>query len=201
MISASFIVKKDDVLALALHYYSASPAFRKARLRVQLGVPMMFSLVAALMLYRDAGQSAPAAIALLILSAVWALFYPRYHNGRIRRTAEKMFKESAYQKAFGAYSLTLNDDGFVCSSPIGEGKYSWSAVNRVLLTTGHLLIFLTGPSGYPISRIQVPNSTILEIKEFVEKRIPGTGPIASPNSRHATPIGNSGVTKGPPSVI
>ena len=54
-------------------------------------------------------------------------------------------------KAFDAYKVTLNDDGITSSSLIGEAKYSWSAVNRVLLTADHLLIFLAGPPGYPLA--------------------------------------------------
>ena len=178
MISAKFNVNKDDVLALAWHYYSTSATVRRTRLWGQLFVPLVLSLLAALTSYQDPGPNALAIVSLLVIGAIWALFYPRYHNWYLLQTAEKMFKESAYQKAFGAYTVTLNDNGIISSSPIGEANYSWSAVNRVLLTADHLLIFLAGPQGYPISRTQVPDTTIQEMKAFAEKNIPGTEPGA-----------------------
>jgi len=142
------------------------------------------TLLAALIFYRDPSDSA-LAIPLLIVAAIWALLYPRYHNWYILQTAEKMFKESSYQKIFGAYSVSFYDDGIACSSPIGEGKCSWSAVNRVVLTADHLLIFLAGPQGYPIPRIQVPDTTIQEMKAFAEMRIPRTEPGTPPNAGSA----------------
>ncbi len=181
MISASFNVGKGDALALARHYYSRSPTVRKARLWGHLSVPVLMTLLAALIFYRDPSDSA-LAIPLLIVAAIWALLYPRYHSWYLLQTVEKMFKECSYQKAFGAYRVTLNDDGIASSSPIGEGKYSWSAVDRVSLTPDHLLIFLAGPQGYPIDRTQVPDTTIQQMKTFAEKRIPRTEPGAPPNA-------------------
>ncbi len=181
MISASFNVNKDDVLALASHYYSTSPTVQRARLWAHLSVPVLVGLLIALIFYGDPGDKTFAIPLLLILAAIWALFYPRYHSWYLVQTAEKMFKESSYQKAFGAYRITLNDDGIISSSPIGEGKYSWSGVNRVLLTANHFLIFLAGPQGYPIPRIQVPDATIQEMKAFAESRIPRTEPSAPLN--------------------
>src|SRR5882724_6143530 len=120
MISASFNVNKDDVLALASHYYSTSPTVQRARLWAHLSVPVLMGILIALIFCRDPGDKT-LAIPLLILAAIWALYYPRYHSWYLVQTAEKMFKESSYQKAFGAYRITLNDDGIISSSPIGEG--------------------------------------------------------------------------------
>jgi hypothetical protein len=179
MIFASFNVNKEDVLALRWHYYSSSPTVRKTRVWGQLTIPLVMVLLAFSNVYHAPGHHAPAII-LLVLAAVWALFYPRYYNWYLLRKAEKMFKETSYQKAFGAYKITLDEDGIISASPVGESKHSWSAVHRVLLTAHHLLIFLAGPQGYTIPRIQVPDTTIQDMKAFAEKRIQGTESGALP---------------------
>jgi hypothetical protein len=173
MISASFNVNKDDMLALASQYYSASPTVRRARLWGRLSVPLLVSLLGILILCQSSANLV-SVIPLLGWGFVWVLFYPEYHAWHLMRTAERMFKESSYHKAFGACSVTLNDDGIMSSSPTGEGKYPWSAVTRVLLTADHLLIFLAGPQGFTIPRKHVPDNTIQEMKAFAEARIPKT---------------------------
>lgn len=70
-----------------------------------------------------------AAILVLGWGLIWALFYPRYHTWHLMRTAERMFKESSYDRTFGTYRLILNEDGIGSSSPVGEGRYAWSAVS------------------------------------------------------------------------
>jgi len=177
MITATFIVGKEDVLALARHYYSTSPTVRKTRLWTQLTVPILVTFFVALGIYQRPGDYA-FAIPVLIIAALWAWLYPRYHNWYLMQNATKMFGESSYQKAFGSYTVTLDDDGILSTSPIGGSKSSWSGVNRVSLTDDHLLIFLVGPQGYPVPRSQVADATIQEIKAFVEERLASTEPTA-----------------------
>ena len=199
MISASFTIGKGDALALASQYYSTSPTVRRTRLWAHLGVPLLMGFLG-IIIFCQSSADKTAAIPVLSWGLIWALFYPKYHTWHLMRTAEKMFKESSYHKAFGPYSVTLDDYGIMSSSPTGEGKYPWSSVTRVLLTADHLLIFLAGPQGYSIPRNQVPDTTVQEMKAFAEKRIPRTEPGAPPNGGSATRLGNSGVTEEPPSV-
>jgi hypothetical protein len=82
-----------------------------------------------------------------------------------------MLQETSYQKSFGSYSVTLDDDGIASISPTGESKYKWESVSRVQLTPDHLHIYLTGPMGYPIPRKQIGEEKIQEAKLFVESKM------------------------------
>jgi hypothetical protein len=86
------------------------------------------------------------------------------------------------------------------SSPVGEGRFAWSAVTRVLLTPDHLLIFLSGPQGFAIPRKQLPDTTIQDMKAFAEARASTTEPGAPRNGGPATSLGSTGAPGGPPSV-
>jgi len=52
-----------------------------------------------------------------------------------------------HAKAFGRYTLALSEEGLASTSPTGAGNYTREAVDRVVLTPEHLLIFLVGPEG------------------------------------------------------
>jgi len=84
---------------------------------------------------------------------------------------EKLLKEASHAKSLGAYSVTFDDEGISSKSPIGESKFTWSAVDRVLLTNEHLHVFLIGSMGYPIPRREVGDDLIEKVKSFVELKI------------------------------
>jgi hypothetical protein len=199
MITATFNVSKADVLALSLYYYASSSTVRRSRILNQASVPFLLVLIAALGFFREPGPFVLVS-PLLIIAAIWALFYPRLHRWYLRQTAERFLNEASYQKAFGSYTLSLNEKGIGSSSPVGEGNYLWSCVSRVSLTPEYLFIFLAGPQGYPIPRAQVPDATIQEIRAFAEKMSQRAEPGAAPNGGPAAPVGNSKVTEGPSSV-
>jgi hypothetical protein len=174
MITATFKVGSEDVLAMSMNYYTSSPTVRRSRIITQASIPFGLILVAALGYFKEAGYLYLLLVMpLLIIAAVWALLYPRLHRHYLLRTSEKLLKESAYEKAFGTYTLNLTEKQIASSSPVGEGTYPWSSVSRVSLAPDHLFIFLAGPQGYAIPRGQVPETTIQEMKAFAEEMIQG----------------------------
>jgi len=199
MITATFKLSNDDVLALTLDYYAASSTVRRSQILNQASVPFAMILIAALGSFRDRGYFILVS-PLLIIAVIWAVFYPRLHRRYLRQMAEKMLNESSYQNAFGSYTVSLSEKGIASSSPVGEANYIWSSVNRVSLTPDHLLIFLAGPQGYPIPRAQVPDATIQAMRAFAERMSQRAEPVAPPNGGSATPSANSGITEGSPSA-
>src|SRR6267378_2672675 len=106
MITASFKVGKEDVLAMTMHYYASSPTVRRSRTLTQASVPFAMVLVAALGYFKEAGYRYLVLVApLLLIAVVWAVFYPRLHRHYLLQMSEKLLKESSYQKAFGTYTL------------------------------------------------------------------------------------------------
>jgi hypothetical protein len=195
MITATFKVGKEDVLAMSMHYYASSPTVQRSRILAQASVPFAMVLVAALGYYKDAGYRYLVLITpLFLIAAVWAGLYPRLHRHCLLQTSEKLLKESSYQRAFGVYTLSLSETRIASSSPVGEGTYVWSSVSRVSMTPDYLFIFLAGPQGYPIARAQVSEDTIQEMKAYAEEMSRRAEPGAPPNGGHGTQSGNPGVT-------
>jgi hypothetical protein len=179
VITATFKVGKADVLAMGMHYYESSPTARRSRNFTHASVVCVTVLVAALGFFRDGGFllfTTP----LLLMAAAWAVFFPRCYREYQLYTLEKLLQESSYQKAFGAYTVNLDEKLIASSSPIGEGMYLWPFVSRISLTRDYLFIFLAGPQGYPIPRAQVPEATIQEMKAFAEQMRRRAEPGAAP---------------------
>jgi hypothetical protein len=181
MITATFKIGKEDVLAMSMHYYASSPAVRRSRILTQASVPFAMVVVAALGFFRDPGYLA-LVTPLLLIAVVWAVFYPRWHREYQLYTIEKLLKESSYQKAFGSYTVNLDEKQIASSSPIGEGTYLWSSVSRISLTPDYLFIFLAGPQGYAIPRARVAEATIQEMKAFADQMSRRAEPGATPNA-------------------
>ena len=201
MITATFKVGKEDVLAMTLHYYASSPTVRRSRILTQASLPAVMVLVAILGYFKEAGYSYLLLITPLLLIAVaWAILYPWLHKHYLLQVSEKLLKESSYEKAFGVYTLSLSETRIASSSPVGEGTYVWSAVSRVSLTSDYLFIFLAGPQGYPIARAQIPGDTIQKMKAFAEGMSRRAEPAPAPNDGPSVKIVSSQATGGPSSV-
>jgi len=168
MINLTFNIGRDDLIAFSQAFHDHSPSVKSAVRRAQLTVPVILVLIAAYSYLKHGGIAivVPLSVALL-----WFFFYPAYLRLKIIKATERMLKETSYQKSFGSYSVTLDDDGIASISPTGESKYKWEAVNRVQLTPDYLHIYLTGPVGYPIPRKQIGEEKIQEAKLFVESKM------------------------------
>jgi hypothetical protein len=173
VITLSFDVTKDDVLELACQYYALSPTVRSARLKSQTVLTLLFLvfLAGGLFVLRGDARFWPLGTVLLACAGLSSGCLPRVYRSQLRKSAEKMIAESSYANVFGRYTLEFGKDGLASTSPTGESKHPWRAINRVFLATDYLFIFLAGPQGYPIPRAQVPDSAIQEAKAFVESHL------------------------------
>ena len=201
MITVTFNVGKEDVLAMTMHYYMSSPTVRRSRMLTQASVPFAMVLVAVLGFFKEAGYRYLLLITpLIFIGVLWAVLYPWLYRHYLLQMSEKLLKESSYQKAFGVYTLNLSEARIAGSSPIGEGTCVWSAVSRVSLTPDYLFILLAGPQGYPIARAQVGEATIQQIKAFAEEMSRRAEPAAAPNDGPSVKMDCSQATGGPSSV-
>jgi hypothetical protein len=176
MITVSCEVTKADVLAFACQYYAESTTIRRQARNSQIITSLASGAVLFLIVGTTSGFAAGLVMFFLAGGAQAAMF-PKYYRSRLRQTAEKMIAESSYQKAFGKYTLVFTEQGIASSSPTGESKSVWNAVDHVSITPDYLFIFLAGPEGFIIPKAQVQQSTIAEVKAYAEARIP-TKPAA-----------------------
>ncbi len=170
MITVTYNLAKED--ALANYHYETSPSLRRVRRLFPIAVFVLLGGLGLLLMFGGRSQENFAlGLTLSISGVVAAIFFPPWYRFALRRSAERQYAETSYAKAFGKFTLSFNEEGITSKSPVGEGKFYWSAVSRVALTPTHLIILLIGPQGFPIPRAQVPDTTIQELKAMVESHI------------------------------
>ena len=108
MINLNFNIGRDDLIAFSQAFHDHSPSVKSAVRRAQLTVPVILVLIAAYSYLKHGGIAivVPLSVALL-----WFFFYPAYLRLKILKATERMLEETSYQKSFGSYSVTLDDDG------------------------------------------------------------------------------------------
>jgi YcxB-like protein len=150
----AFDVSERDMLAFSERYHRASRTHNRARQSARLLLPMML-LPVMLLFFLNFGFS-PAPIVILVMAMIgWYVYYPMRFDKCVRNQVRKQMCESSYSNMFGAYEITLDEDSLKSSSPTGEARYNWDAVDRVELTDDYLFVFLSGPMGYPVSIDQI----------------------------------------------
>jgi hypothetical protein len=179
MITATFLVRKEDLLAMSMRYYANSSAMRRLRILIQTGVPLAMVLVVALS-YLTQPEYAEFVAPLLVVGVLWAGFYPRLHERLLLRGGDRRLSLPEYQKIYGVHTLSLSEKGISSSSPVGEGTYYWPSVSSISLSSDYLFVFVAAARGFVIPRTQVPEATIQEMKAFAE-RMMKTGATAAPD--------------------
>ena len=129
MISASFNLHREDLIALTMHYHSNSALARSSRLLNQLCIPVVLCGLAAWWIYRNP-EFKLITLPLFIIAAIFAAAYPALYLQYIRVSAQAQLKNSNYQKTLGPHTITLKDDGIFAASSMGEGRLAWSAVTK-----------------------------------------------------------------------
>lgn len=174
-ITATFLVRKEDVLALWRHYYAASPTVRRSRILIQITVPVLLVLIAALgSLILDANSgsipdSLLLASPLLVVAVLWAGFYPQLQEKLLVRSSEGILSQPDFQKVFCTQTLSMSEKGISSSSRLGERIHYWSSVSSISFTSDYLFIYLIGRQGIVIPRGQIPDATVQEMKALAEQ--------------------------------
>lgn len=205
MITATYLVRKEDVLAMSMRYYANYPPMRKSRILIQAGVPIVMVLVVALSYLVDPDDLIFVA-PLIVVAVLWAGFYPRLHERLVLLGLKRTFNGPEYQKIYGSHTLSLNEKGIASTSPTGEGTSFWSSVSGISLTSDYLFIFLAGRQGIVVPRAQVEEATIQEMKAFAEqmmKTSATTAPAAQTSSSRSAEGGlrSELINYEPPSEI
>lgn len=155
-------------------YLRTSPTHQRTRSRVRWYLPIAMSALMLFSLYRRG--LTPRTVAFYGgVSLLWALFYPKRFDARVRKNTLAFYQEGSYSKNFGNYRLELNVDCLVSEGPSGKSELKWPSIERTELTPGYLFIFFAGGSGFPISVDQIGTETAQAAHDLIaEYRNQGT---------------------------
>ena len=165
-----FTLAENDVLACLERYLHDSKSYQKSRTRARWSLPCVLFLSACFIIWHN-GVLIPPLILLVVLSVGWWLFYPRWIDATVRSRMKARMGESGYAKRLGSYELQLLEEHLHSKGPLGTSTLAWKSVDRVVLDTDYLHIFLAGGVGWPIRISEIGQQSAQAAHDFISSRI------------------------------
>ena len=162
-----YTLTAEDLLHFNLYYSAISPTQVKQRRRARLFVSVVYI---ALALFTLKEGSYFVATVLMVLVAAWLLFSPRWFLWRSRKHYEKHIAETAGDRLPSSIVLDLLPDGIFSSSYIGETKFRYDVVDRVVEDDGYTYIFLGKGAAFVLPHDRVPKDTVAAFVEQIQSR-------------------------------
>jgi hypothetical protein len=169
-----FTVSESDALAFYERFQRDSKSHQKIRSRARWVFTVLFLLASAYYVWKSTVRSGPWLIfagVFVFLAVTWCLFYVRVFDASVRKLMRKQLRESSSAKAFGACEVEFLDAHIQSKSPLGTSTFAWSAVDRVVMDSEHLFIFLAGSMGFPIRISEIGEDTARQVHDFIVEHI------------------------------
>lgn len=158
---------EDDLVQFYVYYLSISDYQRKQRNKQRIGLPVFYLAIAALFLLVKLYL---AATILVLFSAGWFLFFPAWARKKHRKHYEKHVKEVAGDELSKPRVLELREDGIFSSSHLGEAKYAYSAVDRIVDHEGYTYIFIGKGMALVLPHDRIPQEDRCSFVDEVNRR-------------------------------
>jgi hypothetical protein len=171
----NFTLTETDALAFTERFHHDSKAHQAIRTRARWSLPLILLVIACFSTWRFGPLPASFAI-FLIFSVAWWLFYPRWFDARVRALVKKQLSETSNIRNLGTYELQLLNEHLHSISPLGSSTYAWAGIDRVVMDSDYLYIFLSGPMGYPIRISEIGLDAAQRAHDFISERINATHP-------------------------
>lgn len=166
-----YILTAEDLVQFNLYYSSISPNHARQRKRHRILVPVVYMILALLLLW---GSSYVAATLFTLFAAVWFALSPRWLRKRYRKYYERHIAETAGDELPRSTVLDLLPDGIFSSSHMGETKFRYDAVDRVVENNGYTYVFIGKGMALVLPHDRIAKDTIgAFVDEIMRKKKTG----------------------------
>jgi hypothetical protein len=145
----------EDMVVFYRHYSANSPVYQQAITKwIVVGVASIMVIASALALWlRDSGTWALAALGVgLALSALFALWLPRYFRSNVAASTRKTYSSEKNQKALGLRELELTDTALISRGSFDEGSIRRESIRKVTVIDDHAFIFTGSATAFVVPR-------------------------------------------------
>lgn len=165
----SYKVKEEDIVTFNLWHLKTMPKLVKTRNRSRLLVSGFYGAIGVGFFAFDRSYWAFSWI-LIFLAVMWALFYPRVWERRLRK---KVLKALKGREDHGVHSLEFEDEGVVAKNDIKEGWIPWENILRIVETGEHIFLYITEDNAVIVPREGLDdeeewNELCEEVREYAE---------------------------------
>ena len=160
---------QDDLVQFNMYYVSVSNYYRKQRLKLCLFIPAICLPFFLLFLY---SHQYHVAIFFLAFGLAWFLLYPI----RIKQSQRRHFLKHI-EEAFGDIHrkpsvLNLQEDGIFSSSYLGESKFPYSSIDRIVEHAGYTYIFIGKGMALVLPHDRISEEDLKSFVDEVNRRMP-----------------------------
>jgi hypothetical protein len=158
-----YTLTADDLLQFNLYYSSISENHASQRRKHRTLVSIAYIILALISFgFNEYG----IAIVFILFAGAWFLFSPRLVSRQYRKHYEKHIAETAGDKLPYSVVLELQPDGIFASSYMGEAKYHYDVVDKIVENEGYTYIFIRKDMAFILPHDRIPDETI---KGFVDE--------------------------------
>lgn len=160
MTEISYDVGPDDIVAFNETHMATAPAMRRQLGQVRFMGLAVFMLTAVLFVVLD---NLVTAAAIAGAGLLFALIFPLILRPIARGMIRSMLGSDS--KLFGRHRAVLDESGVLETTPSGENRTAWSAVERIEVTERHVFVYTSPTSALTIPRAAFPSDTAA--REFI----------------------------------
>jgi hypothetical protein len=135
-----YTLSEDDLMSFAMYQVDHAPAYRQRRRNLQVAYAVGFLLLAL-----GTWGVSKAAILPAIFIAIgffFVLLGPVLDRWRVRRHVARVYHQRESRGVYSKCTLRVTPEGLEQISDQGESRVKWSAVDRIVSTASHTLIYL-----------------------------------------------------------
>ena len=170
LLELSYDVTIDDAIAFALFHDGHSPALRRRRRLLRLGMAMLLAVIAAAV----AGLARAPTLGFVGLGfafAFWWIFPRRYERG-LRESVAKIHDEGNNVDVLGPTRLVLDEEFVTESTPARDVRTRWAAIEQCVDTGDHLFVYVTGSSAVIVPKRSLAPGLAEKLVSEIRQRMP-----------------------------
>lgn len=130
---------QSDLVKFNEYHVAHSAQHNKYRRKYRFLFPIIYFIFSIIFLLFD---DFPLAMIFITLAILWFLFYPVWHNKRLREHFEKHVSETVGDFLEEPLIVELQDEGIHLSDYSGQSLYKYSAVGHIIENEGYTYIYI-----------------------------------------------------------
>lgn len=154
-----------------LHVFNTWSAPWKKNNRQRMGymIPLSFGLFALAFIIN--GTSIPLGILLIVVAALWMLFYDRVFTKRISNFAKGFYNHEVNERFWAEYEYDFNDEFIGLKNEYVEAKIQWKSISNYMERDDVYWLFETLSSAHIIPKRIMSEEERNEFKKILSKNL------------------------------
>ncbi len=139
-----FNFTEEDLIDFNLYHMAHSPTERRSIFTGRLVTALLVVIVAFSLVLSFGWHIDLLVVVSVLVGAIFAfMIYPRFLRRSAVRHIRKLLREGDNAAVFGPESMTFSQDGIFEKDAMGERRYNWSAVQRVVENGKHIFLYVS----------------------------------------------------------